>query len=63
MTMGREADTAKEWTPQSVRAVNVRATEVPGIKAAREQAPLKRGLTWFQCLRFSAVSAAPQGRR
>jgi hypothetical protein len=34
---------AKEWTPQSIRSVYVRATGLPGIKAAREQAPLKRG--------------------
>jgi hypothetical protein len=37
--------TAAAWTPQKVRAVYLRATGASGIKAVREQAPLKRGET------------------
>ena len=34
--------TAAAWTPQKVRAVYLRATGASGIRAVREQAPLKR---------------------
>src|SRR5437764_10989291 len=37
--------TAAAWTPQKVRAVYMRATGASGIKAVREQAPLKRAET------------------